>query len=578
VMGRLTGDQREARAELDAAMRDLAKTYPQTNTNMVAELLPYGRAPRGPQRLLATSLTVLQGLMMLLLLAVCGNTANLMLTRASARQREMSVRLALGATRWRVASLLLAENLTLALAGALLGAAFAVWAVGALSALPPMRVRGIPISLQSDVSGTGLMFAILLGLACGLTFGLAPAVQLARADPQTTLRAGGSTAPRSLLRHALMASEVCLAVIVLVVAGISFQRFMETRGTDTGFTRNGILLAAYDFADRANDSAARLFAARLTERLRALPAVQAAAIATSVPLDIHGLPTRFFTLEGRARTDGTLDQALANTVTPGYFAVMGIPFRAGADFANLSDPSAPPQAIVNEEFVRAYISPGEPIGRRIGVRGRTYTISGVVRNSLYNAFGEAPTAIIYFSYRDRPSSSGEIHVRTRPGSEAAVARDVRRIVRDLDAELPVYDIRTLNDHIESNLIFRRVPARMFSVLGPLLLVLAAIGIYAVVGYTVSLRTTEIGVRVALGASARRVVGQFVGESLVVIGVGGLVGWTIAAAIAILGSSTARDLPVFIGVPLLLLLVASIASWLPARRAALVDPVVALRHE
>jgi ABC-type antimicrobial peptide transport system permease subunit len=142
----------------------------------------------------------------------------------------------------------------------------------------------------------------------------------------------------------------------------------------------------------------------------------------------------------------------------------------------------------------------------------------------------------------------------------------------------VYDVRTLNDHIESNLIFRRVPARMFAVLGPLLLLLAAIGIYAVVGYTVSLRTTEIGVRVALGASAQRVVGQFVGESLIVIGVGGLVGWTIAAAIAILGSSTARDVPVFVGVPLLLLLVASIASWLPARRATLVDPVVALRHE
>jgi ABC-type antimicrobial peptide transport system permease subunit len=321
-----------------------------------------------------------------------------------------------------------------------------------------------------------------------------------------------------------------------------------------------------------------MFAARVTERLRALPAVEAAAIAISVPLDIHGLPTRFFTLEGRARTDGTFDQALANTVTPGYFAVMGIPFRAGSDFANLADPAAPPQAIVNEEFVRAYVSPGEPIGRRIGVRGRTYTIAGVVRNSLYNAFGEAPTPIIYFSFRDRPSSAGEIHIRTRPGSETAVAREVRRVVRDLDPERPVYDVRTLNDHIESNLIFRRVPARMFAVLGPLLLLLAAIGIYAVVGYTVSLRTTEIGVRVALGASAQRVVGQFVGESLIVIGVGGLIGWAIAAAIAILGSSTARDVPVFVGVPLLLLLVASIASWLPARRATLVDPVVALRHE
>jgi predicted permease len=579
VLGRLdSGSRDQAQSEVDAAMRELGRLYPQTNTALQAEVLPLGRAPRGPQRLLATSLAILQGFMLLLLLTVCGNTANLMLTRACARQREMSVRLALGAGRWRVVSLLLTENIILALAGAAMGAALAIWGTSLLSALPPMRVRGIPITFQTSVSGMGLVFAMALGLGCGLIFGIAPALHLARVDPQTTIRAGSSTARRSLMRNGLMAAEVALALIVLVVAGLSVQRFMETRTTDTGFTRDGVLLTSYDLVGRVDDGAARQFAARLLDRLRTLPGVEAAAIASAVPLDIHGLPIRFFTLEGRARTDGTIDQALTNTVTPGYFDVMRIPFRAGADFAKLDDTAAPPQAIVNDEFVRRYINGGEPIGRRLSVRGRTYTITGVVRTSLYNAFGEPPTPIIYFSYRDRPSTTGEMHMRTRPGAETAIARDVRRTVRDLDAELPVYDVRTLNDHIEANLIFRRVPARMFVVLGPLLLVLASIGIYAVVAYSVSLRTIEIGVRVALGASSRRVVGHFVGESLVVIGAGALVGWTIAAAIAMLGSDAPLDARVFAGVPALLLLVATLASWLPAWHATSVDPVVALREE
>jgi ABC-type antimicrobial peptide transport system permease subunit len=291
------------------------------------------------------------------------------------------------------------------------------------------------------------------------------------------------------------------------------------------------------------------------------------------------MPIRFFTLEGKPRTDGTSDQALANTVTPGYFEVMKIPFRAGRDFADIEDTSAPPQVIVNETFVRQYLDRAEPLGRRVSVRNRSYTVAGVVRDSLYNSFGEAPTPILYFSYRDRPVDSGEIHLRARSGAELAVAPEIRQVIRDLDPELPVYDVRTMNDHIESNLIFRRVPARMFAVLGPLLLVLAAIGIYAVVAYNVSLRTVEIGVRVALGASGNRVVAQFVRESLMVIGVGALGGWGIALFFALItGSDGSVDVPVFAFVPLLLLLVATLASWIPARRAVGEDPVVALRHE
>jgi hypothetical protein len=296
-----------------------------------------------------------------------------------------------------------------------------------------------------------------------------------------------------------------------------------------------------------------------------------------VPLDIHGLPSRVFTVDGWVRAESGFDQALANTVTQGYFAVMGIPLVAGKDFADLDDVAAPPQVIVNEAFVRRYLAGLEPLGRRLQARGRSYEIAGVARNSLYNAFGEAPTPIIYFSFRDSPARVGEIHLRTREGSDTAVASAVRGAVRELDPELPVYNVRTLTAHVETNLLFRRVPARMFAVLGPMLLVLAAIGIYAVVSYTVSQRTTEIGVRLALGATPRRVVARLVGESLSVIGVGALAGWAIALS-AVIAYGGAIDVATFIGVPALLMAVATIACWLSARRAAHCDPMAALRQQ
>ncbi|HEX9366849.1 MAG TPA: ADOP family duplicated permease [Vicinamibacterales bacterium] len=569
----------QAQSEVDVAMRQLAQAYPQTNRNVQADVLPFWQSPRGPQKLMATSLAILQLLMVLLLLAVCGNTANLMLARASSRQREMGVRLALGAGRWRIVSLLLVESILLALAGAALGGAIAIWGTTTLSAMPPLRVRGIPVSFETHVDAMSLAFTMALGLACGLIFGLAPALQLARLDPQRTLRAGASTPPRSRLRTTLMALEVALAVVVLLAAGLFLRSFMQTRNEDPGFKREGVLLAAYDLSGRNIDEAStRAFTANLLDRVRALPGIEAAAMATSVPLDIHGLPTRFFELEGRPRTDATQDQALANTVSPGYFAVMGLPMLAGRDFADLRDAAAPPQVVINEAFVRRYLDGGDALGRRVEVRGRKYVIIGVVPTSLYDAFGEPPTPILYFSLRDRPSASTEIHLRARPGFEATAASDLRRVVRELDPELPLYDIRTLSDHIEANLIFRRIPARMFMVLAPLLLLLAAIGIYAVVAYAVTLRTTEIGVRLALGATARRLVGQFVGEHLLVVGLGALAGWLLAFAVVLDILTAPIDPAVFAGVPLILLAVATLASWWPARRVTRVDPMLALKAE
>jgi predicted permease len=582
AMGRLAprATREQAQSELAQAMSELAAAYPETNRDMTAEVLPFWRAPRGPQRMLARALMLLQGIMLLLLLAVCGNTANLMLARASARQREIGVRLALGAGPWRVAGALLTENLILALLGVVLGLLIAIWGTEALRAVP--LIGGFPIRFQTDLDAVSLAFAASLGIVCGLIVGAAPAAHLAGVDPQAALRSGSRSAGRSRLRNTLMGVEVGLALVVLLAAALFFRSFNEAHDTDPGFTREGVLLAAYDLTGRAIDAAGtRDFTRRLLDRLHALPGVESAAIAVSVPLDIHGLPMRSFTLEGRARgaaDDAAPDLALSNTVTPDYFRTMGIPMKAGTDFATLDDSSAPPQAIVNEEFVRRFVGGAEPIGRRLATRGSRYLIAGVVRNSVSEAFGEETSPVIYLSYRDRPAGRGEMHLRTRAGAETLLAPQVERVVHQLDPSLPVYDVRTLNEHVEKNLFLRRIPARMFVVLGPALLMLAAIGIYAVVAYAVAQRTIEIGVRLALGATERRVVAQIVGESLRVVAVGALVGWAMAVTIDLHLVRAPISLSVFGGVPLLLLAVAVVASWLPARRATSVDPIVALRQE
>ncbi|HMF95901.1 MAG TPA: ADOP family duplicated permease [Vicinamibacterales bacterium] len=579
AIGRLApgATRAQAQVEFDRVIDDLAHAHPETDGRLRGEVLPFWQAPRGPQRMLAGALAILQTIMFLLLLAVCGNTANLLLARAATRQREMGVRLALGAARRRIAMLVLCESLLLAAAGAAGGVLLATWATDALRAVP--IISAFPIRFQTELDGTSVAFAAALAIACGILFGLAPALHLARVDPQAAIRSGGGAAGGSPFRNALMAVEVGLALVVLLAAAMFLRAFGDARDTDPGFTREGVLLVAYDLTGKnMNWADTRDFTRRLLDRARALPAVESAAIASAVPLDIHGLPMRSFTVEGRVRSEATPDLALTNTVTPDYFRTMRIAIRHGTDFAGLADESSPRQAIVNMEFVRRFIGNGECIGRRLTTRGDTYTIAGIVDTSVSESFGEPPAPVIYLSYRDRPSGRGEIHLRTRAGAETLLAPEVERIVRDLDPTLPVYDVRTLAEHIDKNLFLRRIPARMFVVLGPALLLLAAIGIYAVVAYTVSRRTAEIGVRLALGATPRRVLMEVLADSMRVVTAGAAVGWTLTVVVALHLVRGAMHASVFLGVPALLLLVAAAASWLPARRASRVDPVVALRDE
>ena len=568
-----------AQADVDQAMRELAAAYPETNATFVADVLPFWQSPRGPQRFLTTALAMLQGAMLLVLAAVCGNTANLVLARASARQSETAIRLALGAGRWRIVSLVLAEHLVLAMAGAGVGALLAMWGTEALRAVPMPTPGGMTLKFQTGVDGLALLFAVGLGVICGLAFGLAPALQLARTPSTSALRAGASPAGRSRVRDVLMLTEVALALVVLVVAALFLRSFNETQRADPGFRREGVLLAAYDLRGRLRNvdaTTATDFASRLTERLGRLPGVEAVAIATAVPLDIHGMGSRSFVLEGAARADGALDQALTNTVTAGYFATMRIPLVAGRDFVALTDATAPPEVIVNEAFADRY-APAGVLGRILESAGRRFVVVGVAANSLYNAFGEAPTPFIYLSWRDRPAPVGEVHIRTREGAETAVVTDVRRAVRDINPTLPIYNVRTLTDHVDANLVFRRIPARMFVVLGPLLLALAVGGIYAVVAYAVSRRRTEIGMRLALGGSPGRVIRDLVVETLRVVALGIVAGLAVAYLLTDASTDGQQRVGVFASAAGLLLLMSAMASWIPARRAARVDPSAALRE-
>jgi predicted permease len=565
----------EAQAELAAAMREFAMRYPDSNRGMQGEVLPFWRAPRGAARFLLGALALMQGIMLLVLVVVCANAANLLAARASVRWREIGVRLALGARPGQIARMLLAESLLLGAAASVVGAILAAWGVTALRAVP---IPGaLPIKFDTTLDLPGLALTVALALACALIFGLAPALRAAGTDSQLALRASAYPVEGRRGRGVLVSVEVALALLVLTVAALFVRSFLEAKISATGFTSEGVLLGAYEMTNSGYDATGGLAATDgLLHRLAAAPGVEGVAIASWVPLDFHAMPQTAFALEGSVRTDGGRDRALTYTVTPGYFAVMGIPVVAGQDFAALKDNQAPPQVIVNEAFVRRYVADGRAVGHKIE-RDGTFEIVGVVRDSLYETFGEPPKPMIYFSYRDRFRWRGQIHVRVR-GPEAAMAPTLRRMVRDFDPAIAIYDVRSFDEHVDKNLFFRRIPARIFAVLGPLILLLAAIAIYAMVAYAVVQRTMEIGIRLALGATQRGVVRQMVGESLGAVLRGVAPAWCLGAIVMMHLRGGALNFVTLIGVPTGLIAVAALAAWLPARRAAKVDPMVALRCE
>jgi predicted permease len=578
---------RQAGADLEAIFQRLARTYPDTNAGVSCELTPLWRSPQGAQRMMIGALGTLQVLVSLVLLVVCANTANLLLARATIRQKEIGIRLAIGAGRGRILRQLLTESVVLALLGAAGGVLLSLWGIDALYHVPVPR--NLPIKMTAHLDGTGLAFSVLVGAACGLVFGLAPALQLARGDVAAALKAGGrgsGAAGHHRLRDLLVVIEVALALVVLVLAGLFLKSFGNTRTVDPGFQPNGVLLANFDLAAKGyTKDSARAFVRELLSRLRAEPGVEAAAISNFVPLDLRGMSSDRLEVDGRPRESDRPGRTFYGNVDPGYFQTLGIPLVAGVGFTGLDQDrtAKAPEVIINQELARRYWPGLSPLGHKLTLDGESYEVVGVVRDGKYATLSETQSPMAYFSIRDRFSFSNlTLHVRAK-GDPVALVPPVRRVFHELNPALPIRDVRTMVQHIDDNLVMLRVPARLLSVLGPLALLLAAIGIYSVLSYSVAQRTHEIGVRLTLGATPRNVVAMIVGQGLRVVA-GGLAAGLVAAFVCSLHLSTvlvkvpAGDPLVFLSIPVLLLGVAVLATWLPARRAARVDPIIALRAE
>lgn len=575
-------------AQLQAELDHAAKTFSAinrstaTNNDIAFELLPVWRSPRSGA-LMVGSLATLQVFTLLILVVVCTNTANLLLARASTRRREIGVRLALGGGSRQIMTQLLTESLLLALLGAGLGVIFSLWGIDALKQIP--LPSSLPVRLAPQLDWFSLFFAAGLGATCGILFGLVPALQLARSDVLEALRGGrGLTGGRSRARDLLVGAEVAVALVVLALAGMFMKSFNNSQHFATGYDSDRVLLANLDLAGRGYTPATgRTFLSNLLSRLAESPGVEAVSVAGAVPLDVRGLPRGNIEVEGKPIDPAHRDNIIWFNASPGYFATLGVPFAEGRDLSPLSRTDLPLDAVVNEEMARRCWPGTTPLGRRFEVGGTFYTVAGVVRNAKYVSLNETPQPAAWLTLRAQFIFSPTLHVRVASGAPTAHLEAIRQTVRSLDAELALADIRTFTQHIDNNLVLQRMPARMLAVLGPLALALAAIGLYAVIAFSLAQRVPEIGVRLALGATPRAVVHMLIWQGLRVVLTGAGVGWVLSFVAGYLLKDVLVGVPlgdpqIYLGVPALLLGVALLACWLPARRAAFVDPMIALRSE
>jgi putative ABC transport system permease protein len=524
----------------------------------------------------------------LVLFIACANLTNLFLARSSTRQRELAVRLAIGAARWRVTRLLLTESVLLSLAGAAVGVAIAWLGLKSASALIPGQFR--MLGLESGINSRVLWWSLGLAIGSGLLVGIIPAFQATRTDPHDALKAdgrGGSSRAGNRLRHALVIVELAVSVVLLLGAGLLMRSFINIQHVDRGFEAKGVLTMRLTLPrDKYPGAAAGAFFEQLSERIATLPGVRAVAAASQFP------PTSMidtqFTIEG-ARLEGrTLPTALLTVATPSYLETLRVPLRAGRGLSLDDRLDAPPVVLVNQAFVSRYLAGSEPLGQRVRLgsadRPRPLaTIVGVVADYRNSGMTQAVRPEIYMPVRQQ-TAWNQLFVLVRTENEPASALpSVRQAVTALDPEQPVYLIQTLDDALASSSFQQRLSAVLVSIFAGVALVLAAIGIYGVMSYAVTARTQEMGVRLAIGAQRRQVIGLVLGHvaRLSAIGLAIGVGVLLLAGSAIEGllfGVRAFD-PFTIGaVTVILAGVALAAAWLPAARASRIDPIQALRYE
>lgn len=577
----------QAQAEMTSINAHLSEEYPNPNMpkGVGIYLAPVWKVHYGVQDFLRSVLAFLMIVALLVLLIATVNVANLLLARATARVKEMAVRSALGAGRGRLVRQLIVESLLLAFAGGVGGIFLALWGVNLLAAFfPPAH---LPIALAVNVNPSVLAFTLVLSIVTGLAFGMAPAWQISRANLNESLkssaRTSSNTASGHQLRDVLVISEVVLATVLLIAAGLLLRSLHKAERAGPGFNTNQLTIAAFDLSGNGySDDRAVDYYDRLLERIRAYPGIESASLERFVPLWFTGRGYSTARIEGQTPKPNEDMGIDFNVVGPGYFRVAQIPLISGRDFAEQDRAGAPKVVIVNRSMANRFWPARDATGHRVLIWGDWRTVVGVVPDIKYHRMNEPPESFIYIPQLQADGTDANILVRSQLPA-AAVIGDIRAAAKSLDSKVQPLETDTLDELLKLSMFANRTAASLATVLGVLGISLAALGIYGVLSYGVNQRIREIGIRIALGAQRNHVLRLVVGRGLRLAVLGATAGVIAASALtrwmgSMLFGVTATDPLTFAVVLLIVTVTAALAAYIPARRAMRVDPIVALRYE